>query len=133
MGKYPDSKLLTKYSDWHWNKCARRTYVIDQDIGIVFQPFTYRLWVELRDIENAIKPIAVFDIKSFSELTKPITKCSSVWYDWLIEKQMPVYLIYTDMELKEFQVKSYPEGEIKSMTEIEYIQWLDNLTIRNIA
>jgi hypothetical protein len=132
MGKYPDSILLSKYSDWHWNKCSRRTYAIDQDIGIVYQPFAYRLWIELREIDNEIKPVAVLDIKSFSELSKSITKCSRVWYDWLVARQMPVYLVYTDIQLKEFQVKGYPDGELKSMTESEYIQFLDNLTIRKI-
>jgi hypothetical protein len=129
MGKYPNSKLLNAYSQWHWDKCARVTMLVDQDIGLVYQPFVYRLWVEMREIQHQVKPVSVIDVKSMLELNKPLTKCSSVWYDWLIAREMPVYVVYVNTDFSNFMVQQYPDGKLIPMNESEYIKWLDNLTI----
>jgi hypothetical protein len=63
-------------------------------------------------------------MKDFNENTTKPPDSFQIYDIWNFSK--------LDQQLKEFQVKSYPKGELKSMTESEYIQWLDNLTITSV-
>ena len=128
MGKYPNSKLLNEYSDWHFAKCGTKSYLTNSDINLVGFPFVYRLWIEVRDIEGLLKPVAVLDIKSMLDNFMP-TASSRAWYDWLEANHMPVYIVQIEGEFETFRVQRWYSKEVRVMNEKKYINFIIALTL----
>lgn len=125
MGKYPDSSIHGLFSDWHWNACARTSYLIDLD----------RLWVETRKR----KIVGVFDLKfmggngSFED--KP-TPAEEIVADELERLGIPWYNIYLDFKsngerpkLKRVRPErhrtEYGLGGKVEWSERDFVRWID--------
>ena len=120
MGKYPKSKLNDAYSNWHWQnqKFKRNSYLSDID----------KIWIELRAIKmNELNPIAVFDIK---EPNANVTLSEEVLYAWFERKELPVYIVKTNISFIEFTIKRWKNGKTKVFNQDEYIEWINNLSNR---
>ena len=128
MGKYPDSELLNRYSNWHLAKCGMQSYMTDSDINLIGIPFIYRLWVEVRDVDGKIVPVAVIDVKSDMDNFLP-TISSQAWYDWLEEKKMPVYIVQIFGDFETFHVQRWSSKEIRVFSEEKYIRFIKALTL----
>lgn len=128
MGKYPDSELLSKYSNWHLAKCGTQSYMTDSDVNLVGMPFIYRLWIEVRDIANKLMPVAVIDVKSHLDDSIP-TRTSQVWYGWLEANKMPVYIVQIFGEFETFRVQRWYSKELRTMDEAQYIRFIKALTL----
>ena len=112
MGKYPKSRLLDKYSDWHWEnrELFRTNYLTDVD----------KIWVEIRSGDL----VAVFDIK---EPEAEITWVETKVYDWFEKKGLPVYVVHTTEEFKEFKIRRWQNGEKRNFSQREYVDFLNNI------
>ena len=128
MGKYPDSELLNRYSNWHLAKCGKQSYMTDSDINLIGIPFIYRLWVEVRDVDGKVVPVAVIDVKSDMDNFLP-TSSSQAWYDWLEEKKMPVYIVQIFGDFETFHVQRWSSKEIRVFSEERYIRFIKALTL----
>jgi len=114
LGKYPKSRLRDKYSDWHWQdpRFKRDAFLSDVD-GI---------WVEIRDGSPRI--VCAMDLK---EPGAEITWAEGIVYNWLEEKAVPVYIVFTTEELKFFTVKRCSNGKTVRFNQEQYIEWDNNL------
>ena len=119
MGKYPPSRINDKYSDWHYQWLGKQfggmdCYLCDVD----------RLWVEVRSRDGKMRIVAVVDIKEPSNTFTPTEKAV---YDWFIEQNMPVFIVYTSEELKWFNVQNWQTKELLKFNEEEYGSWIKSL------
>lgn len=123
MGKYPNSEIHNKYSDWHWGLVKqdpkyKRLYVSDID----------RIWIEYNFNKKAV--VAIFDIKWEKSQDTGYTATEKGIYDWCCEQGAPVYIVYISDDFKIFTVHEYANPlNIKVMTDGAYADWL--LTLRN--
>ena len=119
MGKYINSDIHNRYSDWHWNlieidKKYKRLYCADID----------RFWIEYDFYKKAV--IAVQDLK-YEGTNDGITATEKGIYDWFISKDVPCYIIFITRDFEKFRVVSYKnETEIK-FDGIGYADWLLSL------
>ena len=116
MGKYPPSKLHNWYSDWHWaltKEEGQHCYLSDID----------RLWIEIRyeKGEGIYKLIAIMDIKQSEE---KVTKMEEVAYDWFEAQKLPVYVIWIDIEKRNFIVLRWKTTTKIYFNESEYKEWI---------
>lgn len=118
MGKYPNSDIHAKYSDWHWqlvniDEKYKRLYVADID----------RLWLEydfrLKEV------VAVIDIK-WEGSEDGLTPTEKGIYEWFLCKGVFYYVVYIDRDFTTFRVVNHRKDEIV-MTSIEYAEWLLSL------
>jgi len=114
MGKYPPSRLKDKYSDWHWRDQRFKRDALLTDID--------RLWVQVRD--GNPEPVAVFDLK---ERGAEITWTEKVVYDWIEEKGLPVYIVWTEDSFTNFKIRRWKNGATKYFDQEEYIEFINNL------
>jgi hypothetical protein len=121
MGKYKNSDIHQKYSDWHWqlikkDEKYKRLYVADID----------RLWIEYNFNVKAV--VAIMDIKySDSSRADGITATEKGIYDDFESKKYPVYIVFVNHTFTEFKVQRYISGESKIFNGIEYADWLLSL------
>ena len=112
MGKYPATKLLNEFSDWHWRKCSKKAYLSDID----------RIWVEIR----GKKPKAVFDIKRQSQdRYDPPTKSEIILADWFEDHDIPYYNVYISNGFSEFIVYRHLTRRRRIFSEEEMIHWIN--------
>lgn len=118
MGKYPNSEIHNKYSDWHWELVKiddkyRRLYVADVD----------RLWIEY-DFKLR-KVIAIIDIK-WDNSGDGMTTTEAAIYEWFESVGAYYYIVYIDRSFTVFRVVNC-RGLEKEFTGIEYADWLLSL------
>ena len=134
MGKYPPSRLLRLYSDWHYRiNDSYNLYLADVD----------GFWVETRKSRGVV---AAYDLK---EPNAVITMTGKVVMDWFTFKKLPFYIVWPTYDeehddLKHFEVFRYyfrslvqeelhwvlskeAEKQVKFYSEGEYIEFLQNL------
>ena len=121
MGKYKNSDIHQKYSDWHWqlvkkDEKYKRLYVADID----------RLWIEYSFEKKAV--VAIMDVK-YSNLEKPdgVTATEKGIYDDFEAKGYPVYIVFINKDFSRFNVFRYISGGKRQFTDIEYADWLLSL------
>lgn len=115
MGKYNNSEIHNRYSDWHWsmvNKDDRykRLYVSDVD----------RLWFEYDFNKNEV--VAVIDIKWLG-VELGMTSTEKGIYEWLEKAGAKIYIVFINKDFTKFQVHNM-KGQSKQFTETEYADWL---------
>ena len=121
MGKYPNSEIHDRYSDWHWGLVKqdpkfRRLYVADID----------RLWIEYNFRKNAV--VAIFDIKWENSQDVGYSPTEKGIYDWFCEHQAPVYIVYISQDFTRFTVHDYSNPiNVKAMSSEAYANWLLSL------
>lgn len=121
MGKYPNSEIHDKYSDWHWGLVKedpkyKRLYVADID----------RLWIEYNFNKQAV--VAIFDIKWHNSQDRGYTSTEKGIYDWFCEHKAPVYIVYITRDFKQFTIYDYSNPlNTKMMTNKSYADWLLSL------
>lgn len=119
MGKFPNSDIHGKYSDWHWelvkqNPKYRRLYVGDID----------RLWLEYNFSREAV--IAAFDIKWDGSEDAGLTATTKGIYEWLEKKGCQVFTVFITRDFQLFKVVDQ-SGKKLHMTSTEYADWLLSL------
>lgn len=119
MGKFPNSDIHNKYSNWHWeltklNPKYRRLYVGDVD----------RLWLEYDFSRDAV--IAAFDIKWDGSEDAGLTATTKGIYEWLEKQGCQVFTVFITRDFKIFKVVDQ-NGNKRHMTHIQYADWLLSL------
>lgn len=115
MGKYPNSELHNKYSDWHWkltekDEKYKRLYVADID----------RLWIEYDFDSEEI--VGVIDIK-WDDSIDTLTPTENGIYNWFRRHGVRVYTVYINKNFTKFRVVNNKGKEIV-FSEYEYANWL---------
>ena len=121
MGKYPNSEIHAKYSDWHYDLVKKdekykRLYMSDID----------RLWIEYSYNGNPI--IAVIDIK-WVDSDDGMTSAEKGIYDWFESKGARYYIVFINKDFTIFKIQN-SRDEIKILNSDEYADWL--LSLRTI-
>jgi len=121
MGKYPNSEIHAKYSDWHYNLVNKdikykRLYMSDID----------RLWIEHN--YNGNPCVAVIDLK-WSDSEDGMTSAEKCIYDWFESKGARYYIVFINRDFSIFRVQD-SKNEILIFNEIEYADWL--LSLRTV-
>lgn len=122
MGKYPNSDLHDKYSNWHWNltkkhskyKCLETTD-IDKSYWIEY------VWHP--KYEYMAEPTMVIDLK-WMHKNDSITVGERGVYNWFLSMNIPVYIIRINQEFTEFKVVNYNTKESQYMEELEFANFL---------
>lgn len=126
MGKFKNSDIHQRYSDWHWELSKldakyKRLYVADID----------RLWIEYSFDLKAV--VAIMDIKySNGNIQDGVTATEKGIYDDFESKGYPVYIVYINKFFKDFNVSRYVSGEKRKFSDIEYANWLLSLRATRI-
>lgn len=123
MGKYKNSDIHQKYSDWHWsliniNTKYRRLYVADID----------RLWVEYDFNKNAI--VAIMDLKYQNNgdiNDMGMTSTEKGIYEHFESLNIPVYIVFITYDFRKFTVYRFAENNGKEFSSIEYADWMLSL------
>jgi hypothetical protein len=117
MGKFTNSDIHNKYSDWHWSLREiddkyKRLYVSDVD----------RLWIEY-DFRNDF--VWLIDIK-YEGSGDVLTPTEEKVRDWFIKHDAQFYTVYISRDFTTFRVINSNNLE-KTMQSIEYADWLLSL------
>ncbi len=110
MGKYPSSKIHDLYSNFHWNKCGKHAVMTDVD----------RIWFEM----EAGKPIAAIDLKWLASDDR-MTATEYNMAEWFESHGVPWYTIWINKDFTYFEVTRHRTRATKSMSQNEYIVWVD--------
>lgn len=114
MGKFSNSELHDRYSDWHWKNCDRDSWVTDID----------RLWVEMGKHD----PIAVMDLKTVADFHSGVTFQEKLLMDWFERLLVPCYvvgIVQDGSNIKGFWVLRWQSNDLRVMAPQEYITWID--------
>lgn len=116
MGKYPNSDIHAKYSEWHWrlierNPKYRRLYQGDVD----------RFWFEY-DFKGAAV-LAALDLKWDGAQDSGLTATTKGIYEWLRNHGCRVYTVFINREFTFFKVVDW-EGNILPFEEMQFADWL---------
>jgi len=119
MGKFNNSNIHNKYSDWHWrmidkDEKYRRLYVCDID----------RIWIEYDFKKESV--VAVIDIK-YENTNDGLTPTEKGIYDWFMNNGVGCFIVYINREFTKFRVVSLRDRKEKIFGEIEYADWLLSL------
>jgi hypothetical protein len=118
MGKYPNSDIHAKYSDWHWqlggiDEKYRRLYVSDID----------RLWHEYDFKSNSV--VAIIDLK-WEDSGDGMTPTEKAIYDWYKKIGANYYIVFIARDFSRFRVVN-SSGMEKIFKPLEYADWLLSL------
>jgi hypothetical protein len=114
MGKFDNSELHNWYSDWHWERCDRDSWVTDID----------RVWVEMGKRD----PIAVMDIKTLTDFENGATFQEKLLMDWFEAHGVPCYVVGIGRDegrAVEFRVLRWQSNQMRKMMPEEYVEWID--------
>jgi len=122
MGKYGNSEIHDRYSDWHWRMVSKddkykRLYTADID----------RLWIEYDFNTNAV--VAVIDIK-WAGSGDGMTATEKGIYEWLGKAGAKVLIVYIDREFKNFEVCNL-RGKRAMCNETQFADFLLGLRSRS--
>jgi hypothetical protein len=115
MGKYPNSDIHAKYSDWHWqiiniDERYKQLYVADID----------RLWIEYDFKREAI--VGVIDVK-YEDSCDTITATENGIYKWFNSKGVRVFIVFITRDFRTFRIVNEKGSDLK-LNEIEYAEFL---------
>jgi hypothetical protein len=118
MGKYPNSDIHEKYSDFHWglvelDEKYKRLYVSDID----------RLWIEY-DFERE-EVVGVIDIK-YENSGDTITTTEKGIYDWFKKHKVRIFIVYITRDFEKFRVIN-EYGKELILTKMQYADFLFSL------
>lgn len=119
MGKYINSDIHNRYSDWHWGLTKKddkykRLYVGDID----------RLWLEYDFARNAV--VAAFDIKYDNSEDSGLTATTKGIYEWLEQCGCAIFIVYITKDFKVFRVVDR-FGDTTTYESEQYADWLLSL------
>jgi len=120
MGKYPNSDIHNKYSDFHWGLIKngeqyKKLYTCDID----------RLWIEY-DFKNE-EIVGVLDIK-WDDNGDTLTPTENGVYKWFNKNDIRVFIVFIDRLFTKFRVVN-EKGNEKLFNKIQYADFL--LSLRN--
>jgi hypothetical protein len=118
MGKFPNSVIHDRYSDWHWNL----TRISDKYKCLVVADID-RLWIEYDLFRKAI--VAIIDIK-WEESGDGITTTEKGIYEWFESKGARVYTVFIARDFTRFRVINW-EGLGIIFSPMAYADWLLSL------
>jgi hypothetical protein len=133
MGKYENSEIHDRYSDWHYNltKIDPKYNILtctDIDTTYTEEGRVGRYWMEI-DWELK-KTICVMDLK-WMDSDDNVTETAEIAYVWFESKGLPVYIVWIQRDFKLFKVSRFgSENPAKEMNELKYANFL--LALRNI-
>lgn len=121
MGKFPNSLIHERYSDWHWkliesDQKYKRLYVSDID----------RLWIEYDFTFNAV--VAVIDIK-WENNNDGFTATEKGIYEWFERVGAKFYIVYIAQNFSTFRIID-SRGNQMQLDSIGYADWLLSLRSR---
>jgi len=124
MGKFGNSDIHDKYSDWHWeltkiNPKYKRLYVSDID----------RLWIEYDFNINAI--VAIIDIKWEGSIDDGLTATEKGIYEWFKGHGAKYYVVFITKDFTRFRVVDPENGE-RILSSVEYADFLLSLRTKRI-
>lgn len=127
MGKYQNSEIHDKYSDFHYYLLR-----ISEKYKVLYVTDIDRLWVEV-DFNRTPPIIGVFDIK-FDYGIDSVSATEKKCYNWFNSVSVPVYIVFmsdTHIEDKhywKFRVEKWPESNtVFEGHAIGYADWLLSL------
>jgi len=127
MGKYPNSRIHAKWSDWHKSKCNSNAYLTDTDLTFK-QDADIRqrlwLWSQRKGWPKVFPPIAVADIKWLDGIDKiqEIEIEQAIWYESVGVRW---FTIWISEDFSYFKVIRHETGEQREFTEKEMIRWIN--------
>jgi len=116
MGKYTNSDIYNRYSDWHYNLIKQ-----NQKYKNLYMTDIDRLFVEV-DKDNKIA-IAIFDLK-YDNNIDTISFTEEIFYKWLEKNKCRVFIVYISKDFKTFKVQRFGFTEKHILSEIQYADWL---------
>lgn len=128
MGKFPNSDLHARYSDFHWNLVKidpkfKRLYCADID----------RLWLEYDFKREAV--VAVLDIKRERDLKREesgMTATEKGMYTWFEKNNASVFVVYISRDFQRFLIKPFKENYLYLISDqIKFGEWLLSLRQSN--
>jgi hypothetical protein len=96
MGKYSNSEIHNKYSDFHWNLIE-----VDEKYKKLYTCDIDRLWIEYDFSHNEI--VGILDLKWLNS-TDSITPTENGVYDWFRKHNVKVFTVFIDKSFTKFKV-----------------------------
>jgi len=123
MGKYPNSDIHNKYSDFHWGLIEydnryKKLYTCDID----------RLWIEYDFKKEEI--VGILDIK-YDENIDSLTPTENGVYKWFNKKGIRVFIVFINRAFTKFRIVN-EKGEEKLFNEIQYADFLLSLRSKRL-
>jgi hypothetical protein len=116
MGKYTNSDIYNRYSDWHYDLIKK-----NQKYKDLFMCDIDRFFIEVdKDKKLAI---AAFDLK-YDNNIDTVSFTEEILYKWLEKNGCRVYIIYISKDFKIFKVQRFNFLEKYILSEIQYADWL---------
>ena len=119
MGKFKNSDIHDRYSNWHW-KLAEK----NEEYKSLFMSDIDRIFVEVDIDGNAV--LAAFDLK-YDNGYDNVSSTEEVLYKWLDKVGVRCYIVYISQDFSNFKVLRFADNKIVNMTEQEYANWLVKL------
>ena len=119
MGKFRNSDIHDRYSDWHWKLAEKK-----EEYKTLFMSDIDRVFVEIDLDGNAV--LAAFDIK-YDEGIDHVSKTEEVLYKWLEKVGVRCYVVYISQNFSNFKVLRYVDNKTINMTAEQYADWLVKL------
>ena len=116
MGKYKNSDIYNRYSDWHINLTK-----YDSKYNVLFMTDLDRLFIEIDKNHQLV--IAAFDLKYDNDIDT-ISYTEEVLYKWLEKNNCRVYIIYISKNFKTFKIQRFGFIEKHTLSEFQYADWL---------
>lgn len=115
MGKYSNSEIHNRYSDWHY-----KLIEIDDKYKTLYACDIDRLWIEYDFKRKAV--LCVIDIKWEGGLDS-ISPTEKGVYDWFRERGIDCYIVYINADFSCFTVHDMYGAKYK-MSDMQYANWL---------
>ena len=118
MGKFPNSVIHNRYSDWHIGMIQK-----DEKYKRLYQADIDRLWIEYDFTRKEI--VGVVDIK-WEYSCDSLTPTEEGIYCWFEKHNVRVYTVFITKEFDRFRVIN-SRGKEKIFNETEYADFLLSL------
>ena len=121
MGKYKNSDLHDKYSDWHY-----KLIEIDGKYAKLLMCDIDRLWFEYQYKKGEVIDCFIIDTK-YDKSIDDVGGLEAAVYRYLEKKEIPVYIVYIteqNNEFIQFRVIRFKDNKERIFTPMQYANWL---------
>jgi len=116
MGKYTNSDIYNRYSNWHYNLTR-----VNPKYNDLYMTDIDRLFIEIDKDKKLV--IAAFDLK-YNNNIDIVSFTEEILYKWLEKNNCRVYIIYMSKDFKIFKVQRFGFTEKHTLSEFQYADWL---------